>query len=182
MPTRSNQNPAMTFEEFRTAHRRQQSTERAEETDIAEQASKEIALKNSRGAPSAADNEQAEKDSSQSTKKYSPRRWRKWKRSLECRIEAPYVKILVLALIYLDILFGLWYIVAQINDDKNKSWISFIGLILNIILYLHCVELLLQMTIFHVRLFSHWGYAIDTFIIVTHTLKRHSAWNDANYY
>lgn len=98
-----------------------------------------------------------------------------WKTTLEHCIEEPLVQIFVLLLIYLDVFLGSWAMISQVANSStaNASEEPFHHFRC-IILYLHAFELLLQMAIFHVRFFAHWGYAIDTFIIASRILKQHS--------
>ena len=103
------------------------------------------------------------KDTSKFQKKFV-----EWKRtlvelktSLGHAIEEPSFVILFLLLAYADILLGS----MNLYGAESLGNIS-IERLRTITLYLQCCELLLQLCIFHARFFSHWGYALDSFLVV----------------
>lgn len=174
----------LTFEEFQTVRRRQRSI-----VDAATAASKRQNKANDStpASPSADETRKAEDDTPSTPKDDAIGKWRGWRQSLEYCIEDPKVQIVVLVLVYLDILLGTWSMATQLASEStgeghSDEWSIPLHFIRNTILYLHCFELLLQMIIFHVRFFSHWGYAIDTFLIAARILKRHDADPMNNYY
>ena len=94
---------------------------------------------------------------------------REWKLSLEYHIEEPSIIVLFLLMAYVDILLGSCQLSGAGLSGITSGGIESMQ---NIILSLQCFELLLQISIFRVRFFSHWGYAFDTVLIATRLLNK----------
>ncbi|KAL3792171.1 hypothetical protein HJC23_009635 [Cyclotella cryptica] len=96
---------------------------------------------------------------------------------IEYYIELPSVQIFVLMLIYFDILLGATQKAVDNNVNPSIASNSFdFETLRMIILYVHAIELLMQMAVFRNRYFSHWGYSLDTLLITTRLLNRHTKW------
>lgn len=76
-------------------------------------------------------------------------------------LEEPHIVTFFLLIVYTDIILGTIYITGGINNTIPVV----IHILRNMILYLQCIELLLQMILFHIRFFSHWGFCFDTIIV-----------------
>ncbi len=102
-------------------------------------------------------------------------RWSAWKNHLKSLIEDSTTQILILILINFDILLGTWHITSQLtaNSSPVNQWLIPLPTLRNATIYLQFIELVLQMSLFHIRFFSHWGYAIDSFLIMARILHRH---------
>ena len=72
--------------------------------------------------------------------------------------EEPHIVTFFLLIVYLDIILGTMSIAGGINNIA-------IHILRRMILYLQCIELLLQLILFRVRFFSHWGYCFDTILV-----------------
>lgn len=73
-------------------------------------------------------------------------------------IEEPHVVTFFLLIVYVDIILGTMSIAGGISNIA-------IQILRRMILYLQSIELLLQLILFHVRFFSHWGYCFDTILV-----------------
>mmetsp|Transcript_12552 Transcript_12552/g.26712 ORF Transcript_12552/g.26712 Transcript_12552/m.26712 type:complete len:305 (+) Transcript_12552:122-1036(+) len=152
----------MTFEEFLTAQQRQRSTEAAEQPEKKESTTITEPKIETILPP-------------QTDSTSTSNRWTAWRDHLKVLIEDPNIQILILILINLDILLGTWHLTSQLTDNSSPltQWLIPLPTLRKTTIYLQLVELLLQMTLFHIRFFSHWGYAIDSFLIAARTLHRH---------
>jgi hypothetical protein len=82
-------------------------------------------------------------------------------------IEKPLVVITFLLIVYADIV--LESVSLSSNGVSSAAVDGLHGMILN----LQCIELLLQMILFRVRFFSHWGYCFDTILVGTKVFNGH---------
>ncbi|KAL7443913.1 hypothetical protein ACHAXH_007684 [Discostella pseudostelligera] len=73
-------------------------------------------------------------------------------------IEEQHIVTFFLLIVYLDIILGTMSLTGRINNTA-------INILRRMILYIQCIELILQMILFHVRFFSHWGYCFDTILM-----------------
>lgn len=76
-------------------------------------------------------------------------------------IEEPYIVTFFLLIVYVDIILGSMSFTGGINRTATA-----IVILRHMILYVQCIELFLQMILFHVRFFSHWGYCFDTILVI----------------
>lgn len=88
---------------------------------------------------------------------------RTWKR-LEYYIEEPSIVILFLLMAFVDIMLGS----CQLFGGGSGVTIEAVR---NVILAIQVFELVLQMIIFRVRFFSHWGYGFDTVLVAARVLN-----------
>ena len=75
-------------------------------------------------------------------------------------IEEPSIVTFFLLIVYVDIILGSLSFTGGINHTATA-----IVILRHMILYIQCIELFLQMILFHVRFFSHWGYCFDTILV-----------------
>ena len=74
-------------------------------------------------------------------------------------IEQPNVVIIFLLIVYLDI------VLESISHSSGGIISARVHVLRDIILDLQCTELILQMVLFRIRFFSHWGYCFDTVLV-----------------
>ena len=86
--------------------------------------------------------------------------WCEWLRAV---IEQPSTLIIFLLISYVDLMLG------SILLSGTSSLISYatVDFVHNIILHLQTAELVLQLVLFQTRFFSHWGYCLDTLLVVS---------------
>ena len=79
-------------------------------------------------------------------------------------MEQPSTLIIFLLISYVDLMLG-----SILLSGTNNNLISFatIDFVHNIILYLQTAELVLQLVLFQTRFFSHWGYCLDTLLVIS---------------
>jgi len=78
-------------------------------------------------------------------------------------MEQPSTLIIFLLISYVDLLLGS----ALLSSTNSLVSFATIGFVHNIILYLQTAELILQLVLFQSRFFSHWGYCLDTLLVVS---------------
>ena len=98
-----------------------------------------------------------------------------WKKPLKDQIESPFVQVLVLILVYFDILLG----ATQSAADAHAATSLHFGQLRTWILYAHTVELVVQMIVFPMSYFGHWGFGVDTLLVAARLLSRHTIWMTA---
>lgn len=74
-------------------------------------------------------------------------------------IEQPHIVTLFLLIVMTDIVLGSMSLHGRITNTPA------IDILRHVILYLQGIELMMQMFLFHVRFFSHWGYCFDTLLV-----------------
>ena len=82
-------------------------------------------------------------------------------------IEQPHVVIVFLLIVYTDI------VLESISLSSGGVSNAAVDGLHDTILNLQGIELLLQMILFRVRFFSHWGYCFDTILVGTKVFNGH---------
>ena len=77
-------------------------------------------------------------------------------------MEQPSTLIIFLLISYVDLMLG--SILLSGTSMVSYATIDFVH---NIILYLQTAELILQLLLFQSRFFSHWGYCLDTLLVIS---------------
>jgi hypothetical protein len=83
-------------------------------------------------------------------------------------IEQPHVVIIFLLIVYADI------VLESISLSSGGIRSAAVDDLRDMILNLQCIELFLQMILFRVRFFSHWGYCFDTLLVGTKAFNGHN--------